>query len=1391
MSSQRIVWTTLPNGAEILPATDTVVRLRFSVLVSPRLLADAAAGVLRDFPSFVDWPATLAGITFTLTFDEGGRQYQAKPDPDASYAARSDVWTALFPPSTAVATHVFADHTGDAVLSYSEQALLGTIQAAYGQTVVAAPQFPPNPVMWMDEGSGLPSIMRQLEADRSAIAAQLRAKLTSQGYVAAADVPTAVKQITLAEEFHGGATAIDAATPASDLPETPPFDFHQALAAVGQYPVLQRLLGLVVDLCVDVPTSPGTEIPPGTGDGDIGGGPGGVAPVPPLPTGEQKVKVVPSPDPSALAMHPLTRVMVGRTLFQTVALPGSPLADGMLRADDTGVFTPITVDLDGAVMKLLSMAPSLFAPPNPIRPEALAGLRTAGVSLALRDRAKGLAASFERAKQLNQALEAPGAGPTPVFHADDLVRGLRVDVFDAEDGRWSSLMTRRGTLQVASVFGTGVTDLPALSDEGYVSTSPARKDTDPGVLYLPESMFTWAGWSLVTPQPGNVLANPKATGLDGLPVEDPDGAAPGQPGSANTPQAALDVVVNATPAPGSLPVLRFGRSYRLRARTMDLAGNGPGPGDPAAADFSRATPEFRYGRFEPVPAPEVLFRGPRTEGETVERVVIRSQSPVDPTADSTDRHIAPPKTSWQMAEQHGLFDRVVGGRTGPDPAAYAAHAAREQGGFGERVGAVPDAFGDLPVVRHPDAVSDPDDTADSFYYPVPSVAVNYLPDPFGRGACFRGLPGTAAHQKYAFLGGGDSWPAYKPFRLSVAEGTGGPSFVESPTERVLSVFLGKADVVEVLLSSHLRTGDEDRMALFGWVKALNAGFAETARPWAVDGLVWALTPTRTLTLVHAVRVPLKSPEPDGLVPTRQPGDTFAEIGGLVSFSHKSTARVDVTGAWTDCVDDPAVVVADPAQFARPAEAPAFSIDADRTIGSTDERDDRLVVKDRHEFGDTRHRVVTYSATAVTRFAEYFVERLAYSVVAPPGTVQVPTGASAGLVKGSVTVKTRGGGHTYAEGSDYTVDHAAGTIGLIVKPQPGPTEITLPAIRAGAELDISWLSNPASVSSTAPVQLSIPSSARPAPPLVEYIVPTFGWSDPPAPGAAPPLTSLRRGKGLRVYLRRPWFSSGCGELLGVVLWHAPKPVSAVFPNAPEHVTHWALDPLYGSLPLPAGWPSLSSFPRSPLESQGHELTLPEFGEYLNLGQPVFVNLPVDVAGHEVRFDTATQLWFCDIDVDVGTAYSPFIRLALARYQQESLPGLELSQVVRADYMQLAPDRFLSIVEEPHPRKLVVTLSGVDAPTIAGIGVAEGWLEQKDPTVTSEELGWDRVGGVIPLAPGNVGLLRTWTGRLQLPRSYGRLRVVVRQYEQFPPDAAFTIGAAPPPVRRLVHQDIVEV
>ena len=115
---------------------------------------------------------------------------------------------------------------------------------------------------------------------------------------------------------------------------------------------------------------------------------------------------------------------------------------------------------------------------------------------------------------------------------------------------------------------------------------------------------------------------------------------------------------------------------------------------------------------------------------------------------------------------------------------------------------------------------------------------------------------------------------------------------------------------------------------------------------------------------------------------------------------------------------------------------------------------------RHEFHDTRHRNVTYTAVATTRFKEYF-----------PDT---PTG------------------------------------------------------------------NPGDITDFPTRTISVLNSARPPAPKPLYVLPAFGWESD-TEGAW--QISKRRGGALRVYLDRPWYSSGEGELLAAELCWAAQPLPA--------------------------------------------------------------------------------------------------------------------------------------------------------------------------------------------------------------------------------------------------------
>src|SRR5258708_21245654 len=91
------------------------------------------------------------------------------------------------------------------------------------------------------------------------------------------------------------------------------------------------------------------------------------------------------------------------------------------------------------------------------------------------------------------------------------------------------------------------------------------------------------------------------------------------------------MTTESTVVSASLPSLRFGRTYRLRARAVDLSGNSLALTDPVADTLAVAfaTPRepegFPYLRFEPVVAPTIMLRAPEgvsSPGSAIDRLVI-------------------------------------------------------------------------------------------------------------------------------------------------------------------------------------------------------------------------------------------------------------------------------------------------------------------------------------------------------------------------------------------------------------------------------------------------------------------------------------------------------------------------------------------------------------------------------------------------------------------------------------------------------------------------------------------------------------------------------------------------------------------------------------------------
>lgn len=1375
--SQQIIWTSLPNGVITKVVGDpmddqpdqTRTFLRLSVFVAPRLRTDDGSdSFVRSFPDFHDWPLTLSQYAFKVHFKT------TDPFPVAPVQQMdSGVWKSLFPLATKVTSHVFNGHENSVVHSTPASALESYILGKYGAQLTSSPtEYPDLTTI----ASALDLLMVADEGEREVLKGNLQdARTPPAGWTSGGAIPPNAyvepqEQLVLAGDFLGkdGFAVGKNDPPPFDPPpepEDPDLDFHRLVTAVGQYPTLMRKLGLVLDFEIDV-TDP--DDLPVADDTEVW--------IEALRTGDD----IPERGPS-------TRCVVGRAEFRALARREDNRSNGYLIVGPDWGYRPITLDVDGAALKLVEFAKLLGSTDDsdaPDKPDSLAlpSLRSGGIALTRQNNAGILADALAKQLELNGKIES---GQPVVFEAEDLTRGLRIDVHETVTNRWHSLMQRIGRYIVGAKT-RAVPDSVDDAGEGYISTAPTRDFEDtPDHLYLPESLFVWDGWSLVVPRPGKVI------GIDEA-VED----------AGEETAKDLDVQAQFGPAPASLPVLRYGREYRFRARPVDLAGNGPefdATYDPAESPSSLPV---TYGRFEPISSPTVLLVDPRGEGESVERVVLYNdnRSPNVPSTPAPNaRHIAPPKVSVTMAELHGMFDRVGDdGRVGPNPDVYAALVERDRGGFYRNFD---DPTLGPDLIDHPDAQRDDNDYDGTFYYPTRNLVMNYLPDPLANGAAFRFLPGPDGEPmdasvlvSYAF-DAQDAWVRRVPFRLVLQ---GGPPGVDvDQAARVLNVSLPPAAVITARVSSYpARTAPLDHLGFWPSIDGNDGLFSEI-----VQGRHWMITPYREITLVHAVRVPLARPEltvlnfdgakaPPSGGPDRQKGDTFVWLNGTVTYDRKSTARIDVHAAWREFIDGGPGT---PPPTTRPTSQVAFSISGDRGTTFAPEPQTFTFVQDRHELGDTKHRFITYTAEASTRFGEYFVEHKQCSVDAGSGPIVL---SDAGLAPGWVSVKSLDGQIVLTEGTDYTVD-----LGDPEADPPRPGTITF--VNQVGTFDVSFLAKPISTTSAQPYREHILSTARPAPPKIHSIVPSFAWSNPPS--IDPRVrNSNRKGGGLRIYLERPWYSSGADERLGVLVF--PSDLNADTFLEPDEVelnkpftTMWGMDPIFKSPQLPTQIPTKDTIVSD--DDASKVLAVPEAGDS---------ELVRYVAAHRVQYDPELDLYFADVEFDTGLAYTPFVRLALVRFQPFSLDGCHVSPPVVADFVQLAPDRFLSVTPGSAGDRRKVKLSGpsytavaaYDGAVKADLGAAEVIVETRDQAAAPGDLGWVQSGAATQLTAVRTLLGVQWSGEVQVPA--GPARLVVEQFEVLPIEnetpARSACDTEPPPPRparlattrrRIVYSDIVEL
>lgn len=1358
MEKQTIIFTALPNGRTADGS------LKLSVFISPRLWSDDPAVTklkLAVFDDFRDWTSRVNAATWKVAFN-GGPTLNATVK---SAAPRSDLWSALFKDDTDVFPFRFNDYRGAEIETIPSNLIYDLLvgvytRAASDPVLGGSKNLPPidelvkdpaiidiaidrTPLPFPEPSSPRPGpvdmggTVPKPEPEPSAPAPapskgcclcgcllmpflilatpfpKLKARLKELCSGPVPPPPPPPVYSTEPKPIIEIPVPPPPTTPVVPTPPPPPkpltanraafndlasfvkppsqvsqplptavelqekYDFHHMISALGDYPLLLRDFGLVVDLEVTL----NRAAPPLAGMVNI----------------EPTLALV---DASTI-VSPRTHYDLSADRFDASPRPANPeISRGMLRLNDKKLFQVIQVDVVGGGIKAQNAATLITdaqanPTPNMSANTALPALRSGGISLIRVDLAPELRSQFRRSHALQQRVvaldnapqppdppdaEAP-LPPTDELFAEDLVHGYRVDVFDLKSNAWHSLCQRVGTYDFldAPAAPGGKVSL-TLEDEGFVQfaateplgKSPKRK------LRTSDSLFVWQGWSLCAPRPGlSIMPDPPSPPGPPLPPVKLD-----KPKSVASTNFKLETSFKAKD--GSLPRLRFDHTYRLRARVCDLAGNSIfNPGDAAFDnDVAEQTADFPCARFEPVSPPAMMLRKAPVEGESLEHLVVRTP-PVGGELQSTERHIVPPKISQVMAEQHGKFDLATQ-KMDSSATAY-NRAAREAGALND--GAT-------------------EAKKDIWVHATEQFKVTYLPDPTSRGALLMGLPGMAnddeiiepiapqnVGNKIAFDG---PWPDPLPFRLrlrAIPEGAtpAQPKWENAANERVLMVELPPAGKKVARVSSYMLPEDLDRQGVMQWTR----GGAPPALLPAVEadtsaGRSWLQMPWREITLVHAVAKPLAPPTAVASNPnTQKLGDTFSEIAGTVTPHVASTGKVDLVGHWTDPIDD--LSQTKPGTLDHQAHLCEVLIKEDDVSPAIVD----IITKKRpiQNFGDTKFHMVSYEPIATTRFGAYF----------PPTITDKPA---------NITVA-------------------------------GP------------------LSNPVAILNT----------ARPDPPKVLYVVPTFAWEDdPPAAGK---VTRKRKGGGLRVYLDRPWYSSGAGELLGVVFIDGAK-FTSLDERLKRYVTHWGVDPIWLTSATSAAATALNF----DTNKRGSGLSLEEIPE------------TVSVAGFKPEFDETRQLWFADIEIDVGKTYMPFVRLALARYQQNSVKDAELSRVVRAEFAQLAPDRTATVTTTAIAggNRFGIMVTGITyqhssatfaasrtpmfkrTPGRTGHAEIVALLQQRQPNLGSDpDIAWETKDTKTLFQ--NPSILGEWSGEFDLAGALpaaGTFRILIQEQEWYRSD-----------------------
>jgi hypothetical protein len=669
---------------------------------------------------------------------------------------------------------------------------------------------------------------------------------------------------------------------------------------------------------------------------------------------------------------------------------------------------------------------------------------------------------------------------------------------------------------------------------------------------------------------------------------------------------------------GSLPKLRYGQAYDIKIRTVDLAGNSV-PVNTTPENAAQAViRNYKYMRYEPVSAPLLLPATAIKDGESAGRMVIRSNGGMSPA--QYEASVAG-KNLNNATYKPEAIRHVKPPRTSVQMAEW--HSMLDAA-FGKDRGADAEKIYKLLISKDP--VNDGNADAEQKVFETAQLPIEYLVDPMAAGVSFFLSAGDQNNKQIL----GDGVKLYSFFFDEVT--TVGQANQAYPLEVWMQPKCIRIQLTEGTGNFDWNSGS--RLLTIGLPKGIIVRLNYSCF-WRRDDIANSAGMMKTLKL------------------TSLSGDTGDKI---------TTGRHWMFSPFKELVLVHAVQ--------QPVTAPKIT----ELLPERDYGDNTALLHTAFTMHSQSTEKVIIECDWMEPVDDMLKPRPDMAVPFSQHVCTVPVHYSYPSVR--LGDKWQGRAATRSE---YSVQHPL--LHQVNDTKHRNVTYKITGTTRYRENFVSLLNNiqpPPSLTRETVFEkmVNLLSTARPLAPEIEYVIPSFEWE------RAMQGNKLVTGRlsNIRVYLKRPWYSSGDGELLGVIIpsTGGARPARGVLQQLTggingNLVTQWGTDPTKIAAGLNAGnavqvSPAQENFV-NPLKVEDGLSIVEEPGRR------------VKVIGYPVQFDEQRQLYFADILFIINEAYFPFVKLALARYQPDSLhtdnTDCCLSPIVSAGFVQIPPPRSTSL------------------------------------------------------------------------------------------------------------------